>query len=72
MYEVDPGGCFFRSELTGISYKYYQQIEISQRIDLRFSTLEKLSRAYGIGVHELIAPEFPRVSLPKAKAKRTV
>jgi transcriptional regulator with XRE-family HTH domain len=60
------------SELSGISYKYYQQIEIGQRIDLRLSTLEKIAAAYGIGVHELIAPNLPKVRLPKAKAKQTV
>jgi len=62
------------SELSGVSYKYYQQIEIGRRIDLRLSTLEKISGAYGIGVHELLAPGFPKVRLPKPaarKAKRT-
>jgi DNA-binding XRE family transcriptional regulator len=58
------------SELSGVSYKYYQLIEIGQRIDLRLSTLEKLAKAYGIGVHELLAPGFPKVRLPKAAAKK--
>jgi transcriptional regulator with XRE-family HTH domain len=53
------------SELSGVSYKYYQQIEIGQRIDLRLSTLEKLAKAYGIGVHELLAPAFPKATRKK-------
>jgi transcriptional regulator with XRE-family HTH domain len=60
------------SELSGVSYKYYQQIEIGQRIDLRLSTLEKIAGAYGIGVHELIAPNLPKVRLPKPKVMHKV
>jgi transcriptional regulator with XRE-family HTH domain len=47
------------SELSGISYKYYQLVEGGRRIDLRVSTLQKLASAYGIQVHELLAPEMP-------------
>jgi transcriptional regulator with XRE-family HTH domain len=54
------------SEISGVAYKYYQLIETGKRIDLRLSTLEKLAKAYGIGVHELIAPKFPIVRLPKS------
>jgi transcriptional regulator with XRE-family HTH domain len=57
------------SELSGVAYKYYQLIEIGQRIDLRLSTLEKLAKAYGIGVHELLAPNFPKIRAPKVAAK---
>jgi len=49
------------SEISGVAYKYYQMIEIGKRIDLRLSTLEKLARAYGIGVHELLGPSLPKV-----------
>ncbi len=59
------------SELSGVAYKYYQLIEIGQRIDLRLSTLEKLAKGYGIGVHELIAPNFPKASLPKGSKSIT-
>ena len=61
------------SELSGVAYKYYQLIEGGQRIDLRLSTLEKLAKPYGIGVHELLAPNLPKGRLPRAavrKAKR--
>lgn len=59
------------SELSGVAYKYYQLIEGGHRVDLRLSTLEKLAMAYGIGVHELLAPNFPKVRLPKSTAKKS-
>lgn len=51
------------SELSGVAYKYYQLIEIGKRIDLRLSTVEKLAKAYGLGVHELLAPDLPETGL---------
>ncbi len=55
------------SELSGISYKYYQAIEAGRKPDLRLSTLERLAKAYGIEVHSLLAPELPRTRIrPKA------
>jgi transcriptional regulator with XRE-family HTH domain len=51
------------SEISGVAYKYYQLIESGKRIDLRLSTLGKLAGAYGIGVHELVAPTFPKTRL---------
>jgi transcriptional regulator with XRE-family HTH domain len=53
------------SELTGISYKYYQMVEGGRRIDLRISTLQKLAAGYGIQAHELLAPEIPSTRIPK-------
>ena len=61
------------SEISGVSYKYYQLIEIGKRIDLRLSTLEKLAKAYGLKVHELLAPTIPQTRIPaqaKVKQKR--
>lgn len=58
------------SELSGVAYKYYQLIEIGKRIDFRLSTLGKIAGAYGIGVHELLAPTFPNARLKKSKPKR--
>ncbi len=59
------------SELSGVAYKYYQLIEGGRRIDLRLSTLEKLAKTYGIGVHELLAPSFPKMRFPKPTVKKT-
>ena len=53
------------SEITGFSYKFYQLIEIGKKNDLRLSSLERLAKAYGIEVHELLAPETPKTHYPK-------
>jgi DNA-binding XRE family transcriptional regulator len=57
------------SEISGVSYKYYQLIETGKRIDLRLSTLEKLAKPYGIGVHNLLAPNFPKTRPKKISLK---
>jgi transcriptional regulator with XRE-family HTH domain len=51
------------AERAGISYKYYQQVEAGRKRELRLSTLERIAAAYGIGVHELLAPVDPRTSV---------
>jgi transcriptional regulator with XRE-family HTH domain len=56
------------AESAGISYKWYQGIETGRRSDLRLSTMERIADAYGIGVHQLLAPEMPRVKLKRKPA----
>ncbi len=51
------------SELSGLSYKYYQAIEAGRKLNLRLSTLERLARAYEIEVHSLLSPEMPRTRI---------
>lgn len=58
------------SEISGVAYKYYQLIEIGRRIDFRLSTLEKIAKAYGIGVHDLLAPTLPRTRPTKLSGGR--
>ena len=59
------------SERSGISYKYYQAVEGGRKRDLRLSTLERIAAAYGIGVHELLAPGEPVTRAPaKAEAAK--
>jgi transcriptional regulator with XRE-family HTH domain len=53
------------SEISGFSYKFYQLIEIGRKNDLRLSSLERLSEAYGIEVHELLGPDTPKTKFPK-------
>jgi len=53
------------SETAHFSYKFYQLIEIGRKCDLRLSSLERLARAYGIEVYELLAPEMPKTTFPK-------
>lgn len=48
------------AELSGIAYKYYQAVEAGRKRELRLSTLERLAKAYGIEVYQLLAPEVPR------------
>lgn len=45
------------AEASGISYKYYQQIEAGRKPDLRLSTLERLAEVYGLEVWQLLLPE---------------
>ena len=56
------------AEKAGISYKYYQAVEAGRKRELRLSTLEKLAHAYGLEVHELLAPDLPR-GLPRKTAR---
>jgi transcriptional regulator with XRE-family HTH domain len=48
------------SELSGISYKYYQAVEAGRKRDLRLSTLERIARAYDMEVYQLLAPTLSR------------
>jgi transcriptional regulator with XRE-family HTH domain len=47
------------SEISGISYKYYQAVESGRKKELRLSTLERLASAYGVEVWQLLAPKIP-------------
>jgi transcriptional regulator with XRE-family HTH domain len=57
------------AEMSGIAYKYYQQIEAGRKPDLRMSTLERLANAYGIEVYELLAPELPKTKMIRRCSK---
>jgi transcriptional regulator with XRE-family HTH domain len=59
------------AETCGIGYKLYQLYELGIKKNPGLLTLEKIARGYGIGVHELLAPGFPKVRLPKAAAKKS-
>jgi transcriptional regulator with XRE-family HTH domain len=48
------------AESAGLSYKYYQAIEAGRKPDLRLSTLERLAKAHGLEVFELLSPTLPR------------
>jgi len=53
------------AEIAGLSYKYYQAVETGRKPDLRLSTLERLAKAHGLEVCELLSP-----TLPHSKVKR--
>jgi transcriptional regulator with XRE-family HTH domain len=63
------------AEKANFSYKYYQAIESGRQRDVQLSTLECFARAYGLEVHELLGPGFPRlprtVLRKKKPARRT-
>ena len=59
------------AELSGIGYKYYQAVEGGRKRDVRLSTLERISDAYGIRVFQLLAPSEPGSKIPKTfRSKR--
>lgn len=42
------------AERAGLKYKHYQAIEAGRKSDIRFSTLEKLAKACGVDLWELL------------------
>lgn len=42
------------AERAGLKYKHYQAIEAGRKIDIRFSTLEKLAKACGLAPSDLL------------------
>jgi transcriptional regulator with XRE-family HTH domain len=55
------------AESASISYKYYQAVEAGRKPDLRLSTLERLAKAHGLEVWELLSPNVPRA---KSKSRK--
>jgi len=43
------------AEQSGFSYKHYQAVEAGRKRDLRLSTVERLAKAHGIDITELLA-----------------
>jgi transcriptional regulator with XRE-family HTH domain len=61
------------AEKAGMSYKHYQAVEAGRKRALRLPTLERLGRAYGLEVYELLSPQLPiRVPKPAKKGKARV
>ena len=42
------------AERAGLTYKYYQHVEAGRKRDIRLSTLEKLAKARGLELNELL------------------
>jgi transcriptional regulator with XRE-family HTH domain len=53
------------SEMAGISSIYYQSIEAGRRPNVSLRTIDKISRAYGLTIHELFSPQIPLVKIEK-------
>lgn len=66
------------AEQAGLGYKYYQHVESGRRRDLRLSTLQKLAKACGMELWELlnfdaepaILAEDPPEDTPARPARR--
>ena len=63
--------------MCGIGYKLYQLYELGIKQNPGLLNLEKIAHGFGIGIHELLAPKFPKIRLQKfparkSKTKRTV
>ena len=57
------------AEEAEISYKYYQAVEAGRKIDLRLSTLERLAKAHGLEVWELLLPQMSGHAVAETRAK---
>ena len=51
------------AERAGLTYKYYQHVEAGRKRDIRLSTLEKLAKACGLELNELLDFETMPVAL---------
>jgi transcriptional regulator with XRE-family HTH domain len=49
------------SELSGVSYDYYQNIEQGKRPNVSIRMIHQIAKVYGLTVHELLSPELPKV-----------
>ena len=58
------------AETCGVGYKLFQLYELGIKQNPGLLTLEKIARGFGIGVHELLAPNFPKVRAAKIPAKK--
>lgn len=47
------------AEKSGLGYKYYQSVEAGRKRDIRLSTLEKLAKACGLELWQLLNLDAP-------------
>ena len=57
------------AEKSGLGYKYYQSVEAGRRRDIRLSTLEKLAKACGLELWQLLNFDAPLPALAEGQAK---
>ena len=58
------------AETCGVGYKLFQLYELGIKQNPGLLTLEKIARGFGLGVHELLAPNCSKVRAVKPAAKR--
>lgn len=57
------------AEKSGLGYKYYQSVEAGRRRDIRLSTLEKLAKACGLELWQLLNLDATPMALAEAPAE---
>ena len=57
------------AEKAGLGYKYYQSVEAGRKRDIRLSTLEKLAKACGLELWQLLNFEFQPPVVAEEPAK---
>lgn len=55
------------AEASGLSYKFYQQIEAGRKKQVLLETVERLAAGFGLEVWQLLAPELPLYTAVKGK-----
>jgi transcriptional regulator with XRE-family HTH domain len=64
------------AEVCGVGNKLFQLYELGIKQNPGLLTLEKIARGFGLGIHELLAPNFPQIrsvkptSKPQKRARR--
>ena len=58
------------AESCGIGQKMFQLYELGVKDNPSLKQLEKIAHGFGIGVHELLAPNMPKLRLPKVMGKK--
>ncbi len=57
------------AEKAGLSYKYYQAVEASRKMNPRLSTLERLAKGHGMEAWQLILPGETKTARKTAKVR---
>lgn len=57
------------AEKAGLGYKYYQHVEAGRRRDIRLSTLEKLAKACGLKLRDLLDFDNAPMALAEEQAE---
>jgi transcriptional regulator with XRE-family HTH domain len=58
------------AESCGIGQKMFQLYELGVKDNPSLKQIEKISHGFGLDVSELLAPNFPKVRLPKSLTRK--
>jgi transcriptional regulator with XRE-family HTH domain len=54
------------ADLVGVTFKYYQRLESGRVLGMRISTIEKITKAYGIDLEAFFSRRKPKIRKFKA------